>query len=127
MALPAPRHAATATELVRARTGIDVREVDPIQLAGILLAGLLIAGMVLATISILQFATLVALPPAPAPPSPGTNENTALYKQLVDVYKTQNDIQLGRFTQVFQPVIVSVMLPVLTAVIGYTLGSKKAG
>jgi hypothetical protein len=116
----------TTTNLVRGRQKWNLREVDPIQVAGILLAGLLVIGMVVVTIAIVWFAQMAALPNMPAAPGAPSNENVALYKQLVDIYKTQNDIQLSRFTQIFQPVVATVLLPVLTAVIGYTLGSKKS-
>src|SRR6058998_1148218 len=116
--------AATPDDLVRAR-GIDLKEVDVIQIAGIGLASLLLILIVGATFAIVWFAALVQLPTAPAVPSPPNTENLAIYKELVEVYKSESDLQVSRFTQIYQPVVVTVLLPVLTAVIGYTFGSKK--
>lgn len=137
----APAAAARSTPTGGA-SGIDVTEVDlarevtkesvghelePLQKAGFILAGMVLAAMVIGTIAVVVL-TGVSIAPPPMPPTSPTTETLTLYKQQVDLYKQLSDVQLGRFTSMFQLVVVTVLLPSFTAIVGYTFGAtKKAG
>jgi hypothetical protein len=69
------------------------------------------------------FSTAVQ-PPAALPPDPSPSAVAAFKDRIAD-YKSLSDIQLDRFSQLFQAVVVSAILPLLTLVLGYLFGKEK--
>lgn len=65
------------------------------------------------------------LPRAPEPPSSLTAESVALYKQSVAVYKDLVEIRLQWAQQLFQQMVVTALLPVLMATLGYIFGRSR--
>lgn len=113
-----------ARKVTKERGGL---ELEPLQKAGFILAGMVLAAMVIGTIAVVVL-TGISIAPPPMPPTSLSTETLAIYKQQVDLYKQLSDVQLGRFTSMFQLVVVTVLLPSFTAIVGYTFGAtKKAG
>lgn len=73
----------------------------------------------------LAFGTPLPSPPvAPTPPIPTNGLED--YKGLVDRYRDFSDIQVKRFTDTFQLVVVTALLPSFTALLGYMFGKRSA-
>ena len=87
--------------------------------------GLILAGFVGATGAIVILALVgkwaFYAPPAPVIP-PGSDPATV--KALLDNYKTLQQIALEPFTTLFDSVVVKVLLPVFTSILGYIFGSQ---
>ena len=74
---------------------------------------------------LLSFAAPSAVPPT-APSVPATAQALEDYKTLVDRYKDLSGIQIQRFTDTFQLIVVTALLPILTALLGYMFGKRSA-
>ena len=61
----------------------------------------------------------------PAPPAATASPDLARYTALIENYKSLSDIQVNRFSQLFQAIVVSALLPILTLVLGYIFGKEK--
>lgn len=91
-------------------------------LAAGILAGIIILSWVVGQLS---FGSL-SLPPAPVPPSPVTTEGLGNYKTLIDRYKELSDLQVGRFKDLFQLMVITALLPSFTTILGYLFGKRQA-
>ena len=60
----------------------------------------------------------------PAVPSASASPDLAGYTTLVGNYKSLSDVQVNRFSQMFQAIVVSALLPVLTLVLGFIFGKE---
>lgn len=83
--------------------------------------GLILAGFVGATGAVVTFALvtkwIIYAPPVPVIP-PGTD--AAASKAILDNYHTLQQIAPEPFTSLFDSVVVKVLLPVFTSILGYT-------
>jgi len=62
---------------------------------------------------------------APQPPTIPTTADVNTAKAILENYKTLQQIVLEPFTTLFESVVVKVLLPVFTAIVGYIFGSQK--
>ena len=62
-------------------------------------------------------------PPAPVLPA-GADQNTV--KAILDNYRSLQQIALEPFTTLFDSVVVKVLLPVFTSILGYIFGTRTA-
>ncbi len=87
--------------------------------------GLVLAAFVGATGAVVTFALVAKwvfyAPPVPAI-QPGTDQ--AAVKALLDNYRTLQQIALEPFTTLFDSIVVKVLLPVFTSILGYIFGSR---
>lgn len=122
-----PRFVTQAFDAAKAAVRYGVTAIEGVQLIGFVLALILLAGILAASFVIGQLAfTSVTLPPVPPSPSPPlTAEALDHYKALLDRYKDLSDLQVGRFTQVYQTVVVATLFPAFTAILGYIFGRSK--
>lgn len=63
-------------------------------------------------------------PPATLPPN-ASSSDVAEFKDRIADYKALTDIQMNKFSQLFQAVVVAALLPLLTLVLGYLFGKEK--
>jgi hypothetical protein len=87
--------------------------------------GLILAGCVGATGAIVTFALVgkwVFCAPAAPVIQPGTDQATV--KALLDNYRTLQQIALEPLTGLFDSIVVKVLLPVFTSILGYIFGSR---
>ena len=92
--------------------------------ATILVVVILLA-MFVATCQFMGIAFSPAVPVPPAP-SPGAQpELVTAFKDRVESYKQLSDVQMNRFSQMFQSVVVTAFLPILTLILGYMFGKQK--
>ena len=61
---------------------------------------------------------------APSPPSIPAGTDPALVKAILDNYKSTLQIALEPFTTLFDSIVVKVLLPVFTSILGYIFGSR---
>jgi hypothetical protein len=62
-------------------------------------------------------------PQLPAVP-PGTDINTA--KAILENYKSLQQVALEPYTALFESIVVKVLLPVFTSILGYIFGSQRS-
>jgi hypothetical protein len=87
--------------------------------------GLILAGCVGATGAIVTFALVgkwVFCAPVVPVIQPGVDQATV--KALLDNYRTLQQIALEPFTGLFDSIVVKVLLPVFTSILGYIFGSR---
>jgi hypothetical protein len=88
--------------------------------------GLILAGFVGATGAVVTFALVAKwIFYAPAVPviQSGVDPNTA--KVLIENYRTLQQVALEPFTSLFDSIVVKVLLPVFTSILGYIFGSQS--
>jgi hypothetical protein len=91
-----------------------------LQRTGLLLAGAV--GLIAALVTLALIGKwLISAPSVPVIP-PSTDE--ARIKIILDNYKTLQQIALEPFTTLFDSIVVKVLLPVFTGILGYIFGTK---
>jgi hypothetical protein len=89
--------------------------------------GLILAAFVGATGAIVTFALVAKwIFYAPAAPVIPPGAEAATVKAILDNYRTLQQIALDPFTSLFDSVVVKVVLPVFTSILGYIFGSATA-
>jgi hypothetical protein len=111
----------SANEILR-EAGADkpVIEGTFLQRTGLILAGCVGAVATFVILALVGKWTFYA-PTVPVIP-PGTDQATI--KTILDNYKTLQQIALDPFTSLFDSVVVKVLLPVFTSILGYIFGSR---
>jgi len=94
-----------------------------LQRTGLILAASVGAVGAVATVALIGKWILYA-PQVPVIP---TNADQATTKAILDNYKTLQQIALEPFTTLFDSVVVKVVLPVFTSILGYIFGSRSNG
>jgi len=88
--------------------------------------GVVLAGCVGALGAIVTIALIVKwIFMAPQPPTIPTGADVNTAKAILENYKTLQQIVLEPFTTLFESVVVKVLLPVFTAIVGYIFGSQR--
>jgi hypothetical protein len=87
--------------------------------------GLILAAFVGATGALVIFALVAKwVFYAPGPPIIPPNTDQATAKTILDNYRTLQQIAVEPFTTLFDSIVVKVILPVFTSILGYIFGSK---
>jgi len=111
----------TAAEVLRS-TGADkpVSGGTYLQRTGLYLAaGVGVTGVIVIFALVARW--VIYAPKVPEIP-PGADPNTA--KAILDNFRTLQQVALEPFTSLFDSIVVKVLLPVFTSILGYIFGSK---
>jgi hypothetical protein len=104
---------------------LKVQITDLQRLAFMLALGLLVVIVIVTAFITLAIFNGMGLPTvAPLAANP-TDAQLAIYKQQLDLVKQVSEMQLARFSQLFQLLVPTVLLPAFTLVLGFLFGKQQ--
>ncbi len=117
-----PRVISASEVLNAAGAGEPVTEGTFLQRTGLLLAACV--GTLATVVTILLVAKWMYSAPSMPVIASGTDPNAT--KAILDNYKTIQQLTLEPYTTLFDSIVVKVLLPVFTSILGYIFGSQSA-
>jgi hypothetical protein len=92
-----------------------------LQRTGLILASCV--GALSATVTLVLVGKWIFSAPSTPPIPPGADANA--FKVILENYKTLQQIALKPYTTLFDSIVVKVLLPVFTSILGYIFGSNS--
>jgi hypothetical protein len=120
--MPAEQRVSAREVLASAGANAPVKGGTFLQRTGLILAAC-VGALGSLVILLLVGKWMCSAPTTPAIP-PGADSNTV--KAILDNYKTLQQITLEPYTTLFDSIVVKVLLPVFTSILGYIFGSRTA-
>ncbi len=109
-------------------SGVTLRQLTALQRAGMQLAlGVGALGVVVIVALVVYWTSQVPPPPAlPAPPTEAADipQFISITQTLLDNHKASSDQAVNSATQIFEEVVVKVLLPLFTLILGYIFGAR---